>query len=77
MHRALAWVLERTMTIPLVSVAQVRILAEGVVEPALAPDRLPDDLIPSTPFSPRSIREGLPPRRRFTRADLRFFHGAG
>ena len=77
MHRALAWVLERTMTIPLVSAAQVRILAEGVVEPALAPDRLPDDLIPSTPFSPRSIREGLPPRRRFTRADLRFFHGAG
>jgi NADH dehydrogenase len=77
MHRALAWVLERAMTIPLVSAAQVRILAEGIVDPVLAPDRLPDDLIPVTPFSPQSIREGLPPSRRFTRADLRSFHRAG
>lgn len=75
-HRALAWVLERVMTIPLVSAAQVRILAEGIVESALAPDRLPDDLIPVPPFSPQSIREGLPPNRRFTRADLRSFHRA-
>lgn len=76
-HRALAWILERVMTIPLVSAAQVRILAEGIVEPVLAPDRLPDDLTPQTPFSPRSIRDGLSLNRRFTRADLRAFYQAG
>ncbi len=76
-HRALAWLLERAMTIPLVSAAQVRILAEGIVDPVLAPDRLPDDLIPLTRFSRESIREGLPPNRRFTRADLRSFDRAG
>jgi uncharacterized protein YbjT (DUF2867 family) len=38
-HRVLAWVLERVMTIPLVSAAQVRILAEGITAPTLAPDR--------------------------------------
>jgi uncharacterized protein YbjT (DUF2867 family) len=73
LHRALAWVLERVMTIPLASTAQVRILAEGVVQPVRAPDRLPDDLIPTTAFSPSSIRRGLPVRRRFTLADLRVF----
>jgi uncharacterized protein YbjT (DUF2867 family) len=77
MHRALAWVLERAMTVPLVSAAQVRILAEGIVEPVLSPDRLADDLIPRARFSPQSIRDGLPPNRRFTRADLRAFHRAG
>lgn len=73
MHRALAWVLERVMTVPLVSAAQVRILAEGVVEPVRAPDRLPEDLTPTTAFSPSSIRAGLPAQRRFTLADLRPF----
>lgn len=76
-HRALAWVLERAMTIPLVSAAQVRILAEGIVVPVLAPDRLPHDLMPMTRFSHQSIRDGLPPNRRFTRADLRAFDRAG
>jgi uncharacterized protein YbjT (DUF2867 family) len=75
-HRALARVLERVMTVPLVSAAQVRILAEGIVEPVLAPDTLPDDLMPATPFSPASIRNGLPPTPRFSRADLRIFHRA-
>ncbi len=73
MHRALAWVLERVMTVPLVSTAQVRILSEGVVEPVRAPDQLPDGLTPATPFSPSSIRNGLPARRRFTCADLQVF----
>jgi NADH dehydrogenase len=76
-HRALAWVLERAMTIPLVSAAQVRILAEGIVVPLLAPDQLPDDLMPLTRFSSQSMRDGVPPNRRFTRADLRAFDRAG
>jgi uncharacterized protein YbjT (DUF2867 family) len=73
LHRALAWVLERVMTVPLVSTAQVRILAEGVVQPVRAPERLPEDLTPTTPFSPSSIRNGLPAKRRFSLADLRIF----
>ena len=75
-HRGLAWVLERAMTVPLVSSAQVRILAEGIVVPVLAPDRLPDDLVPTTRFTSQSIRDGLPPNRRFTRAGLRAFDRA-
>jgi uncharacterized protein YbjT (DUF2867 family) len=74
-HRVLAWLLERVMTIPLVSAAQVRILAEGITEPALAPDRLPDDLMPASAFADQSIRDGLPISRRFSCADLRAYHG--
>jgi uncharacterized protein YbjT (DUF2867 family) len=77
LHRALAWVAERVMVVPLVSAAQVRILAEGVVEPVLAPDRLPDDLVPTTRFSPASIRAGLPLQRRFALRDLRAFQRVG
>jgi uncharacterized protein YbjT (DUF2867 family) len=76
LHRALAWAAERAMVVPLVSTAQVRILAEGVVEPVLAPDQLPNDLVPTTAFSPCSIRDGLPAKRRFTLGDLRAFQGA-
>ncbi|HEY6470006.1 MAG TPA: NAD(P)H-binding protein [Candidatus Dormibacteraeota bacterium] len=73
LHRALAWAAEHLMVVPLVSAAQVRILAEGVVEPVLAPDTLPEDLTPATPFSPASIRAALPATRGFTRHDLRAF----
>jgi uncharacterized protein YbjT (DUF2867 family) len=76
LHRVLAWVLERVMTVPLVSAAQVRILAEGIVEPALAPQLLPADLVPTTPYSEESIRAGLPADERFSCADLRMFHRA-
>jgi uncharacterized protein YbjT (DUF2867 family) len=75
-HRGLAWVFERIMNVPLESAAQVRILTEGIVEPVLAPDRLPDDLLPTTPFSLHAIHDGLPPKQRFTLADLRAFPGA-
>lgn len=70
-HYTLAWLAERLMTVPLVSVAQVRILAEEVVQPTLAPDRLPADLVPSTPFDQDSIRAGLPDPGPFQPADLR------
>ncbi len=73
-HRLLSWCAERVMTVPLVSAAQVRILTEGLVEPVLAPDRLPADLEPITPFSAEAIRGGLPPPERFHRGDFRPFH---
>ena len=74
-HRLLSWWAERVMTIPLVSAAQVRILAEGLVEPVLAPDHLAD-LEPTAPFSTEAIRSGLPPPARFHRGDLRLFNRA-
>lgn len=71
-HRALGWVSEKVMTIPLVARAQVRMLEEEIVEPVLAFDELPQDLRPSTPFDERSIRAGLPEPGRFGLKDLRF-----
>lgn len=70
-HELLGWVSERVMTVPLVARAQVRMLREGIVEPVLAPDRLPDDLVPATAFTAERVRAALPPRGRFTKNDLR------
>jgi len=71
-HYALAWILERIMTIPLASLAQVRILSEGLVEPLpigafLLP---PFDLRPHQPFSQGQIRKGVPAFKSFGREDL-------
>ncbi len=70
-HTAFAWLLEATMTVPLVARAQVRILSEGVVSPALRCDPLPEDLVPDTPFTDEGIRVGLPAPGRFGLSDLR------
>jgi NADH dehydrogenase len=70
-HYALARFWELTMKVPLVARAQVRILSEGVVEPALACDPLPADLLPSRSFTDEQIREGLPEPGPFTLKDLR------
>jgi NADH dehydrogenase len=71
-----AWLAERVMTVPVLSMAQVRILIEGAVEPVLAPDDLPADLTPVTPYDAASVRAGLPPEpARFSRADLRVCAG--
>jgi uncharacterized protein YbjT (DUF2867 family) len=75
-HYLLAWMAERLMTVPLVSVAQVKILEEEVIEPTRAPGRLPDDLVPSTPFNEASVGAGLPDPGRFGLSDLRWFSGA-
>jgi uncharacterized protein YbjT (DUF2867 family) len=72
LHYALAWIFERTMTIPLEAVAQVRILSESLTEPMLAPDTLPADLQPKTPFTDDQIRKGLPEPARFGLKDCRF-----
>jgi NADH dehydrogenase len=70
-HYGLAWVAERVMKVPLVARAQVRILEEGSIDPARAPDPLPEDLVPSTPFDEDHIRRALPPPGRFGLKDLR------
>ena len=69
-HSVLARLLELTMKIPLVSLAQVRILSEGIVEPLPACGTLPADLLPPTRFSDEQIRRGLPEKRAFGRKDL-------
>jgi len=68
---AVAHVAEWSMKVPLASVAQVRMLNEGLTEPWGTVDSLPEDLIPRTPLSDEVLRAGLPPAGPFTRADLR------
>ena len=70
-HSLMALALERAMKIPLVSKAQVQILAEGVVEPAGPCESLPPELAPSTRFTEEQIRRGLPPPGPFGLGDLR------
>jgi len=69
-HHTLAWAFERVMRVPLISIAQVRILSESLVEPAGACDELPADLVPRTPFDADSIARGLPVPGRFGVRDL-------
>ena len=70
-HQLLARVFERTMKTPLVSLAQVRILAEGVAEPSSPASPIPYDLIPTRRFTPEQIRNGLPHPAPFGVGDLR------
>jgi len=67
----MARVLEGIMRIPLVAVAQVRILSEGVTEVAPYADALPADLEPARRFTLEQIREGLPEAGPFGLRDLR------
>lgn len=60
------------MTVLLISLAQVRILKEEVVEEAEAPDLVSDDLMPRTPFDEEAIRSGLPDTGPFRLDDLRW-----
>ena len=73
MHRILGWVFERTMTVPLVAAAQVRILSESVTEPLPFAEAPPTDLAPPTMFSVERIRAELPPGGPFGLRDLRLF----
>ena len=70
-HQILAQVCEWTMKVPLVAKAQVRILEEGVTEPAASCDELPVDLIPTRCFTEEQIRLGLPEPGPFGLRDLR------
>jgi uncharacterized protein YbjT (DUF2867 family) len=71
-HLAIARLAEWTMRVPLVSRAQVHILAEGIVEPLPFADAPPADLTPTTPFSEDAVRAGLPQAGGFGCADLRW-----
>jgi len=73
-HYALGWFVEKIMTAPLVSTAQVRMLSEGLAEPCPPCNMLPPELAPKTPFSDDQIRKGLPPAGPFGLRDLRCFH---
>jgi NADH dehydrogenase len=69
-HYAFGWLLERIMTIPLVSIAQVEILSEGVVDPWGPCQPPPEDIAPTTAFTDAQIRRGLPEPKRFGWEDL-------
>jgi nucleoside-diphosphate-sugar epimerase len=71
-HQWLASFCEWTMRTPLVSVAQVRILSEGVVEPGSPVVLLPYDLVPTRRFTTEQIRSGLPQAGPFCVGDLRW-----
>ena len=73
-HYALARVCEWTMRVPMVSVAQVRILNEGLAEPGPLAEPLPPDLLPATRFTEAAIRRGLPDPRSFGLSDSRCCH---
>jgi NADH dehydrogenase len=72
LHYALAWVAERTMKIPLTSMAQVRILSETLSEPLPPCDAPPADLALRTFFTAAQIQRGLPAPARFGLKDLRW-----
>ena len=71
-HYLLAGFCEWSMKVPLVARAQVRILSEGVVDPALPCDSLPYDLMPTRRFTDDQIRRGLPEPGPFGFHDLRW-----
>lgn len=71
-HYGFATILESLMKIPLVSVAQVRILSEGFDETYGDCRQLPDDLKPAIRLSDQQIRLGLPKAGPFKCSDLRF-----
>jgi len=70
-HYLLGWCVEHVMNVPLVSMAQVRILSEGLAEPSLPCEPLPAELAPKTGFSKDQIRKGLPPPGPFGLRDVR------
>ncbi len=71
-HRAFAWGCERAMRVPLVSSAQVRMLAEGLTEPLPPTPFIHGDLAPRTMFTDEQIRAGLPQAKPFGRRDCRW-----
>ncbi len=58
-HRILAWFSERFMPKPLITKAQVQMLADGISQPSPESLPLPEDLMPKTLFSEEQIRKGL------------------
>ena len=67
-HVLFAWCLEKCMVVPMISLAKVRMMTEGIAEPAPACELVPEPWAPSTCFTTEQIRKGLPPAGPFTRA---------
>lgn len=59
-QRLLAWVSERFMTKPLITKAQVQMLADGISKPLPDSQMLPEELTPKTLFTEEQIQKGLP-----------------
>jgi NADH dehydrogenase len=59
LHYALAGLGERLMRQPIVSVSQIRMLAEGASDPLPGCDALPSELEPETPFDAERILESI------------------
>ena len=74
-HYVLARICEAIMKVPLISLAQVRILSESLVEPSDGCQPLPPDLLPRVPFSREEIEKGLPKARAFGVQDLLCYGG--
>jgi NADH dehydrogenase len=70
-HYALGWCVERIMTVPLVSVAQVQMLSEGLAEPCGPCEPVPENLASRIPFTDEQIRRGLPRPGAFGLRDIR------
>jgi uncharacterized protein YbjT (DUF2867 family) len=73
LHRLFVFFFELTMKVPLISSAQLTILAEGIVNALPFADSLPADLAPAIPFTDAQIKKGLPPPKAFGLSDLRGF----
>lgn len=69
-HYPFAALVERVMKVPMVSVAQIRMLSEGLAEPHPPCEMPPDDLAPAIAFTDTQIRKGLPKPKPFGLADL-------
>lgn len=69
-HYPLAALVERIMKVPMVSVAQIRMLSEGLAEPHLPCELPPDDLAPTIPFTSERIRQGLPNSKAYNLHDM-------
>jgi len=70
-HRLLAQVIERIMKVPLISLAQVKILSEDVSTPPLGTAGPAEDLMPKRQFTVEQIRGSLPDARRIRMRHLR------
>lgn len=74
LHYGIARLQGAGLETPVISPAQVRMLAEGATDPAPSGvcDPLPDDLGPDQPFSRDRIREAVGDPRSYGLADLRW-----
>jgi len=70
-HYILGWFVERIMRVPLVSVAQVKMLFEGLAEPNPPCSEVPPNLAPRIHFTDEQIRKGLPAAGAFGIRDIR------